>query len=114
MLPLILLASSALASPALAQSHEHHAAPPVSSQAPAHPHHAPLPDEDDPLYAVTEVLTGRHGALGALGDYPLGRDASGTAWQPDAVGAHGGHHQSIGGWMVMSHATLNFVHSRQG
>ncbi|HEX3701519.1 MAG TPA: hypothetical protein VHV27_12695 [Phenylobacterium sp.] len=45
---------------------------------------------------------------GVLGDYPMTREASGTAWQPDAS-VHEGLHIMSGPWMVMVHATFNGV-----
>jgi hypothetical protein len=44
--------------------------------------------------------------------YPMSRDASGTAWQPDAS-EHQGLHVMRGGWMLMGHALLNLVYDRQ-
>jgi hypothetical protein len=46
--------------------------------------------------------------MGALGSYPMGREASGTSWQPE-VSPHEGLHLMSGPWMVMVHATLNGV-----
>ena len=50
---------------------------------------------------------------GALGDYPMTRDASGTAWAPDAS-EHSGVHTMSGDWMLMGHALLNAVYDDQG
>ncbi|MGE3301706.1 MAG: hypothetical protein AB7M12_01170 [Hyphomonadaceae bacterium] len=44
--------------------------------------------------------------------HATGRDASGTAWQPD-VSSHAGLMAMRGGWMVMSHALLNGVYDWQ-
>jgi hypothetical protein len=49
---------------------------------------------------------------GALGPYPMNREASGTAWQPDAS-PEGGVTLMTGGWMLMGHALLNGVHDWQ-
>ena len=49
---------------------------------------------------------------GALGRYPLARESSGTAWQPDAS-RHEGLHAMRGDWMLMAHGTLNVVHDEQ-
>ncbi|MGH8129667.1 MAG: hypothetical protein ACRES3_02300 [Steroidobacteraceae bacterium] len=49
---------------------------------------------------------------GALGSYPMTRDASGTAWQPDSS-PHAMGHAMHGDWMLMGHATLNAVYDRQ-
>ena len=49
---------------------------------------------------------------GALGPYPMSRDASGTAWQPD-TSRHDGIHITAGDWMLMAHADLNLVYDWQ-
>ena len=49
---------------------------------------------------------------GGLGPYQMTREASGTAWQPDAS-EHQGLHVMRGPWMVMIHATLNGVYDWQ-
>ncbi len=49
---------------------------------------------------------------GALGDYPMSRDASGTSWQPDST-PHAMGHAMRGDWMLMGHALLNGVYSWQ-
>jgi hypothetical protein len=53
-----------------------------------------------------------HPMSGALGGYSMSRDASGTAWQPDASQPMGPHHM-YGPWTVMTHATLNAVYDQQ-
>jgi len=50
---------------------------------------------------------------GALGPYAMNREASGTAWQPDASPAHGGLHAQHGPWMLMGHVMLNGVYDWQ-
>jgi hypothetical protein len=49
---------------------------------------------------------------GALGDYPMSRDASGTSWQPDAS-VHAMGHVMRGDWTLMGHAMLNGVYDWQ-
>jgi hypothetical protein len=49
---------------------------------------------------------------GALGGYPMSRDASGTAWQPDSTPHHMGHVMR-GDWSLMGHTLLNGVYSWQ-
>jgi hypothetical protein len=49
---------------------------------------------------------------GALGDYPMSRDASGTAWQPDAT-THEMGHRMHGDWTLMGHVLLNGVYDQQ-
>jgi hypothetical protein len=53
-----------------------------------------------------------HGMTGALGPYAMTREASGTAWQPDAS-THDGLHLAEGDWTVMVHAVLNAVYDKQ-
>jgi hypothetical protein len=92
------------ATPALAQSHDH-------SQ---HQHGAemPAPAAPDP-HAGHQMPTPAGGAMtGALGPYPMSREASGTAWQPD-VSQHGGAHVMRGDWMLMGHVLLNGVYDWQ-
>jgi hypothetical protein len=55
-----------------------------------------------------------HGSLGgALGSYPMNREASGTAWQPD-TSAHSGLTATRGDWTLMGHGVLSLVYDRQG
>jgi len=49
---------------------------------------------------------------GALGPYPMQRESSGTAWQPDAS-AHQGWMGMSGDWTLMAHGMLNFVYDYQ-
>lgn len=55
---------------------------------------------------------GAHEMPGALGPYGSSREASGTAWQPDAS-IHGGVHAAAGDWMLMGHLALNAVYDWQ-
>ena len=77
----------------------------------------PAPPAPQPITAA--MVTGRcrsarrgHAMAGALGPYPMSREASGTAWQPDAS-QHGGLHVAAGDWTLMGHATLNGVYDWQ-
>jgi hypothetical protein len=49
---------------------------------------------------------------GALGPYPMEREASGTTWQPDAS-VHDGQHYMHGNWMFMAHGLFNAVYDWQ-
>jgi hypothetical protein len=49
---------------------------------------------------------------GAFGPYIMSREASGTAWQPDAS-EHAGVHGMTGDWATMVHVTLNGVWDSQ-
>ena len=40
-----------------------------------------------------------HMMMGALGSYPMNREASGTSWQPDSS-THSGVHLMAGDWMT--------------
>lgn len=73
---------SLLAAPAVAAHHHEHAMP------------MPMP------------------MTGALGGYPMSRDASGTSWQPDST-PHAMGHVMRGDWTLMGHTQLNGVYSWQ-
>ena len=63
--------------------------------------------------AMADMPGMAHGPMtGALGAYPMSREASGTSWQPDAS-EHQGLHILRGDWTVMVHATLNGVYDWQ-
>lgn len=49
----------------------------------------------------------------ALGPYPMGREASGTSWQPQSVGMEGAHHMGEP-WTLMLHGVADLVYDRQG
>lgn len=50
--------------------------------------------------------------IGVFGPYPMQRDSSGTAWQPDTSG-HMGVMTRSGGWTLMGHGVLNLVYDHQ-
>lgn len=50
---------------------------------------------------------------GALGAYPMTREASGSSWQPDHEPMHGVHGQ-LGAWSVMTHGYADLVYDDQG
>ncbi len=52
------------------------------------------------------------GMTGALGNYQMTREASGTSWQPD-ISEHAGLEVMRGPWMIMVHGLLNGVYDRQ-
>ena len=95
-----LMASVALAStaaPAFAQDHGMHA-------------------EHDQGTSPTKTMDHAamdHGDMeGALGAYPMTREASGTAWTPDAS-RHEGWMGESGDWTLMAHGNLDLVYSHQ-
>lgn len=91
-------AAASIAAPAWAQDHDMAKMPGMD-----HASHA----------AATETAPGAGMKMvGALGDYTMSREASGTAWQPDASD-HGGVMTQSGDWMLMGHALFNGVYDRQ-
>jgi hypothetical protein len=56
---------------------------------------------------------GGHDMKGFLGPYGMGREGSGTSWQPD-TSPHEGIHAQYGEWMTMWHAMFNGVYDNQG
>jgi hypothetical protein len=100
-------AAALAAAPAAAQDHAHHAHHDHSAapaEAPADPHAGHVMPAEAPHAA--------HAMTGALGPYPMTREAAGTAWQPDA-GLHPGRHIVRGDWTLMGHLALNAVHDWQ-
>jgi hypothetical protein len=96
------LVAAALSSAAAAQEYSAHQ---------GHDHSAPVGDAA--AHAGHAMPSGTdHVMNGALGNYAMGRDASGTAWQPD-TSRHGGLHVTDGAWMFMVHAHLNAVYDTQ-
>jgi hypothetical protein len=49
---------------------------------------------------------------GAFGSYPMQRESSGTAWQPD-TSEHMGLHAMSGDWTLMAHGVVNLVYDHQ-
>ena len=49
---------------------------------------------------------------GALGPYPMTRESSGTAWQPDTT-EHQGFMTMSSDWTLMAHGVLNLVYDHQ-
>ena len=70
------------------------------------------PAVDHSMHDMAAGEAPHHAMRGAYGPYPAGREASGTAWQPDSS-HHGGVHASAGDWQLMGHALLNGVYSWQ-
>jgi hypothetical protein len=99
---LLLLAGAAalMATPAWAQDHSGHQMP------------APAPGEDHTGHDMSAMSGMDHAMAGALGDYAMTREASGTSWQPDAS-EHAGIHVMRGDWSLMGHVVLNGVYDWQ-
>ena len=75
---------------------------------PEHQHGAPADEDLPPLGTGPSVQFG-----GALGDYPMMRDASGTAWQPDSAPMEG-IHGIAGNWATMVHGYIAAIYDHQG
>ena len=117
----------AVSGPALAQ-HEGHARPhqpvqPPAPPAPDQPRPQPMDHSAHPMPARqpageamdhgTHAMPGmKHEMTGALGPYAMSREASGTAWQPDAS-IHRGIQVTARDWMLMGHAGFNLVYDWQ-
>ncbi|MDB5452681.1 MAG: hypothetical protein JWO33_1259 [Caulobacteraceae bacterium] len=116
-LALILVDAAAAQTPV--DPHAGHDMPAAVGPAPAAPDmstmdHSQMPGMDHGGMAGEMAgMDHSSGAMtGALGAYPMTRESSGTAWQPDAS-EHSGLHAVRGDWMLMGHATINGVHDWQ-
>ena len=103
-----------LATPALAQ-HEHMPGMEMPPTTPEPKAAEPPADHSHMSHKATPV--GEHAGhamamTGVLGSYPMERESSGTAWQPDAS-EHDGLHIMSGDWTLMAHGVLNFVYDQQ-
>ena len=131
------VALTALPAPASAQQHHHapvpqeqpqavqpderehpHAQPQSDTPRPHVHHHQPAPGQPAPVQPPLDHSGMDHSApgeaahTGALGPYPMQREASGTAWQPDGS-QHMGLMRTSGDWTLMGHGVLNLVYDRQ-
>jgi len=107
----------AASAPAFAQHTGHAPPPPAPAPPPPVDHSAHQMPEQQPQGEAMDhgrhaMPATEHQMTGALGSYPMSREASGTAWQPDAS-AHGGLHATAGDWTLMGHLTLNAVYDWQ-
>lgn len=76
-----------------------------------------LPMDHSPMgqMAMPGMKRSEHAAMemkGALGPYPMQRESSGTAWQPD----NSGHTELMSmsdGWTLMAHGIVNLVYDHQ-
>lgn len=121
----LITAAALFATPAMAQDHaheEHGQQPPAQQQSDPHavetapaPASQPEPHAEHQMGgqpAVQDHASMMASMTGIYGAYAMGRDASGTAWQPD-VSEHGGLHFHQGEWMLMGHVMLNGVYDWQ-
>ena len=122
-----LLASPPALQPSLAQDHSQmhhgHDAKPAKKKAkvkkrkPAHDTKSMsgMPGMDHAKMSGMDHSDGHggHEMKGFLGPYGMGREGSGTSWQPDNS-PHQGIHARYGEWMTMWHAMFNGVYDNQG
>jgi hypothetical protein len=86
---------------------------PPANKSPQAPAAQPQPVEPSMSGMSMPVEHAGHGAItGALGRYPMERESSGTAWQPDSSG-HMGLMTMGADWTLMAHGVLNFVYDHQ-
>jgi len=120
----IVAAALAFAIPVGAQGRRHHAASADTTGTAAEPdsvvHDAPAPVHEHDMSAMghghdmAAMGDGHEMAMSGLyGPYPMSREASGTAWQPDRAGHHG-IHEMRGSWMLMLHGMADVVYDNQG
>ena len=124
------IALASLGAPAVAQdAHDHHSPAPEQpqmdhSQMNQPPSQTPPADVDHSQMdhsqmdhsqmaqgAASDAHAG-HSMTAALGPYPMQREASGTAWQPD-TSEHMGLMTTSGDWTLMAHGVLNVVYDHQ-
>jgi hypothetical protein len=84
---------------------------------PMTPRGAPPRMTDDAAIAHMTMPMSGHGdhmmnMTGAFGSYPMERESSGTAWQPDTT-EHAGLMMTSGDWTLMTHGVLNLVYDHQ-
>jgi hypothetical protein len=70
---------------------------------------APLSEEDLPPLGTGPSVQ----MTGALGNYSMMRDASGTSWQPESSTMEG-IHGLLGDWATMIHGYISLVYDHQG
>src|SRR5262245_22776125 len=98
--------------------HSEHGAMPMPSQpAPGGDESMPMDHSQHGAMPMAGMQPGEHAGhqmamTGALGSYPMERESSGTAWQPDSS-EHAGLHVMSGDWMLMAHGALNLVYDHQ-
>jgi hypothetical protein len=109
------LAFSIVASlPLAAQEHHHHEQqPPAEPQQPGHDMSGMQGHEGHDMHGMEGMNHDMHAMRGMLGPYPMSREASGTAWQPEST-PHLGLHTMWNGWHLMAHGFANLIYDHQG
>jgi hypothetical protein len=99
-----------------AQHEHHHPEATPEQQQPAEQSAEPTQDHsmhDMAGHEGHDMAGHQHQMRGMLGDYPMSREASGTAWQPESS-PHEGLHTMRNGWHLMAHGFVNLVYDDQG
>src|SRR6266487_6522159 len=105
----VALALLLVAGVASAQTHHHSAPVDSTARAPASEAH-----HHDMAGMNMSGMDMSHMAMhGMYGPYAITREASGTAWQPDAA-EHRGLHVTRGEWSLMLHGMADLVQDHQG
>jgi len=73
----------------------------------------PAPVEVDHAAMDHGEMGGHEAMRGALGNYPMTRESSGTAWQPD-TSEHEGVMVQLSDWTLMAHGHLDLIGDWQG
>ena len=98
-----------------AQPEPEHQREPAPQAPEPQPEQQPSPEPDHSQMdhaAMPEAEHGGHTMTGALGRYPMTRESSGTAWQPD-TSEHMGLMTNAGDWTLMAHGVVNLVYDHQ-
>ena len=116
-----------IAAPAAAQDHDQHqhAEPPPADPAQSQdmqgmPGMKDTQDKKDAqdmkdmpgMESMPGMDHGMHAMRGMLGNYPMSREASGTAWQPEST-PHMGVHAMRNGWDLMIHGFADLIFDYQ-
>ena len=72
----------------------------------------PVPAPSIAPMAGMTMPSSEHAMRAALGPYPMQRESSGTAWQPD-TSEHLGLMTTSGDWTLMAHGVVNLVYDHQ-
>jgi len=83
-----------------------------SASMPMNHHHMDQGQASQMRMPISEHERHQMSMTGALGPYPMERESSGTAWQPDTTEHHGLMKMS-GNWTFMAHGVVNLVYDHQ-
>jgi hypothetical protein len=113
--PFSLLLGVLLATPAAAQSHDMRGMdmPMPDNAVPTRQSHStPIDKSEMGPMPMSGHAAHKMAMTAALGPYPMERESSGTAWQPDAA-EHSALHIMSSDWTLMAHGVVNLVYDHQ-